>query len=119
MLALLCLAALTTGSPSDFGDITVRCDARVELFSIVFRLAGNAEFRSEKAESPYARDVDQWFAKFRDHQAVMLARSLHAQYGIAYNAVPELAVHVNDAEHLEGRMPLDPRPERLDSRWSA
>jgi Domain of unknown function (DUF4932)/Bacterial Ig-like domain len=119
MLVVLLLAALPFGSPFDRAEITVRCDARVELFSIVFRLAGNSEFHSEKAESPYARDVDQWFAKFRDHQAVLLARSLHAQYGIAYNAVPELAVHVNDAEHLEARLPLDPRPEKLDSRWTA
>jgi hypothetical protein len=120
MIAALVLAALpAVTADAHTGSITVRCDARVELFCIVFRLAGNEEFAMASSTSPYTRDVDAWFAPYREHEAVALARRLREEDGVSWNAVPDLAVHVSEPPELEPRVALDPLPERLDRRWSA
>ncbi|MBK6940738.1 MAG: DUF4932 domain-containing protein [Planctomycetes bacterium] len=99
-------------------SITVRCDARVELFCIVARLAGDPEFNDDRAESPYADAVEDWFDAFRTHPAVEYARVLRRDHGITFDAVPDLALHCDDVESLLPRMPLTPRPARLDARWT-
>ncbi|MFO0983163.1 MAG: DUF4932 domain-containing protein [Planctomycetota bacterium] len=98
--------------------ITVHVDPRVELFAIVFRIAGNPEFNMDVAQSPYAHDVDEWFGSFKSHAAVAMAKQLRTQQGIAYNAIPDLAVHLGALPDLVPLMPLDPRPPRLDARWT-
>jgi len=120
MTASLALAVLLALVPdARTGSITVRCDPRVELFSVVFRLAGNDEFRMASSSSPYASAVDAWFAPYAEHEAVALARRLRDERGVSWNAVPDLAVHVSDPPELAPRVPLDPLPERLDARWTA
>jgi hypothetical protein len=119
VISPLLSAALVSGAVSLQSGISVRTDPRVELFEIVFRLADCGEFKADVAGSPYIERVDAWFEPFKDHAAVRLARELHARESISYNAVPDLAVHVDAVPTLVERMPLVPRPERLDPRWSA
>ena len=40
------------------GAIEVRVDPRVELLSLVFRLAGNPEYNMDNSASPYADEID-------------------------------------------------------------
>ncbi|MHC4940847.1 MAG: DUF4932 domain-containing protein [Planctomycetota bacterium] len=100
MIGLLLLASI---------EVTV--DPRVELLSIIFRLAGSPEYNHLSSRSPYSRDVEKHFPK--DHAAVAMAKRLRAERKIAFDAVMSLAVHCN--EKLE--YPYDGRVERLDHRW--
>lgn len=95
----------------------VTVDPRVELLSIIFRLAGNPEYHQGKVPS-YVQDVDRHFGPFRDHAVVKLARKLRQKQGVRYDAVMGMAVHVTDAVSLQERIPFSPRPRSLDARWT-
>ena len=114
MLSALLTLALSSAS----GDsVPVRVDARVELLTLVFRLAGNPEFNMPVSSSRYADEAAQWFEPAKEHRVFALARALRREHGISFNAVPDLAVHLTPPPELALRVPLVPRPERLDSRW--
>lgn len=106
--------ALSNAAPS----LQVKVDPRVELLSLIFRLAGNPEYSQGKVAS-YTQDADQRFGSFRNHAVVNLAKELRRTRGVSYDAVMSLAVHVKDIEGLHLAVPLHPWPEDLDRRWSA
>src|ERR1039457_1974980 len=64
-------------------------DSRVELMSILFRLAGNQEYRQCRVPA-YDQAIDKYFAPFRNHDAVHLAHSL----AIGFDAPMKLAVNL-------------------------
>jgi hypothetical protein len=97
--------------------LVVRVDPRVELMSIIFRLAGDRQYTMGRVPA-YTAEVDEHFGPFCDHAVVKLARSLSATRGIACDAPMSMAVHWADAYHLDERIPLSPRPQYLDSRWT-
>ena len=97
--------------------IRVLVDPRVELMSVVFRLAGNPEYNQGRVAS-YVADVDKHFGRFKGHAAVARIQSLRASRGISFNAPMSLAVYLTDAENLGERVPLDPLPPRVDERWT-
>jgi hypothetical protein len=84
-------AAIVT-APST--PLEIRVDKRVELVSIVFRLAGSPEYNRSK--TPYAQGVDKSFAAFKNHPAVAAAAELRKKHGISHDAVMILAVHLDD-----------------------
>jgi hypothetical protein len=96
--------------------IPVKVDPRVELMSILFRLAGNPEYGQGRVDR-YTRDVEARFGKLRDHPAVRTARNLRRWRGVSYDAVMNMAVHVTDPPALEEAVPFEPRPASLESRW--
>ena len=102
--------------PTEPVAVDVRVDARVELFSIIFRLAGNPEYRRGSIES-YTKAVDEHFGAHRNHEVVKIAQRLRAERGVSYDAPMSLAVHLGNAEQLRLAVPREPRPETLDSRW--
>jgi hypothetical protein len=104
--------------PGSAHSLRVVVDPRVELMSLIFRLAGNREYNMARVKS-YAEDADKQFGTFRDHAVVKLARELHRTRGVSYDAVMSMAVHLTDAEHLKLKVPLQPWPEGLDKRWTA
>jgi hypothetical protein len=104
--------------PSSAHSLRVVVDPRVELLSLIFRLAGNPEYNMARVTS-YAEDTEKQFGKFRSHAVVSLARELRGTHGISYDAVMSLAVHLTDAERLQLKLPLQPWPEGLDRRWTA
>jgi hypothetical protein len=97
--------------------IAVTVDPRVELMSVLFRLAGNSEYNQGKVPS-YVRDVDSHFGPFREHAVVSLARKLRETQGVSYDAVMGMAVHVTDAFTLQEKIPFSPQPASLDPRWT-
>jgi hypothetical protein len=97
--------------------LVVRVDPRVELMSIIFRLAGDQDCTSSQIPA-YAADVDKHFGPFQDHAVVKLARSLSQTRGICHDAPVSMAVHWPDAYHLDKNIPLSPWPEYLDDRWT-
>lgn len=118
--SLLLAAAVVVPALAAPAKLEARVDPRVELLSIVFRLAGNPEYNMDNSKSPYADDVEKHFGKFRDHDTVQMARRLRSSSGISYDAVMSLAVHLSDdMSDIQPRTPLDPRPDLLESRWTA
>jgi hypothetical protein len=96
--------------------LNVAIDPRVELMSVIFRLAGK-EYNQCRVDS-YAKDVEKHFGKFREHPAVVIARKVCKERGVSYDACMSMAVHISDAEKCDERMPFDPWPENLDRRWT-
>jgi hypothetical protein len=123
ILALLTLPAVVAQSAMAGAQpqaIEVRVDPRVELLSIVFRLAGNPEYSMPSAQSPYSEAVEAHFGPFRDHPVIQRARLLRQQRGISYDAVMSLAVHLKMDQAMipSLRTPLKPRPPQLENRWT-
>jgi len=94
----------------------VAVDPRVELMCIIFRLAGNPEYR-ESSLPRYDQEVEAHFAPFEDHPAVGSAAKLREARHVRWAAPISLAVHLVDAHSLAPRVALDPRPSKLDGRW--
>jgi hypothetical protein len=113
--AILARAA-DAGSPKMASAVQIAVDPRVELMSLVFRLAGNREYNMARVKS-YSDDTDRQFGKFKDHRVVKLASSLRNTRGVSYDAVMSMAVHLSDVNELKLRVPLQPWPDGLDARW--
>lgn len=116
----LCLGALLAG-PARAAEqrLVARVDARVELMSLIFRLAGNPEYNQPNSKSSYLDDVEQHFAPFRSHAVVSQARHLRETRGVSFDAVMSLAVHLTDVTELREKIPVVQKPARLDGRWPA
>ena len=89
--------------------LRVAVDQRVELMSLIFRLAGNPEYSRGRVES-YNLDAERHFNRFRDHAVVKLARELRRTSGVSYDACMSLAVHLDNAEKLQPVVPSGPGP---------
>jgi len=113
LLAAGLLLAALQGKPA---GIAVRVDGRVELFSILARLAAFPEYR-EAPDGSYLRQVDSWFQPFADHAAVQATREMRRRFGVSHDALPSLALHLGELPGLKLWAPLDPRPPGLDGRW--
>jgi predicted Ser/Thr protein kinase len=104
-------------SPASTPPLRVMVDPRVELISIIFRLAGNPEYNQGRVES-YTADVKKQFGAFREHPAVKLARRAYNTRGVSTDAPMSMAAHLADAYEGRAQIPLDPRPKSLDRRWT-
>ena len=109
-------AAPATSEPAP--QPRVQVDARVELVSLIFRLADNPEYNRARVAS-YAADADKQFGKFRDHPAVQLARNLRSSRGVSFDACMNLAILLSDSSEPRLKVPLEPWPDFLDKRWTA
>jgi hypothetical protein len=89
-------------------------DSRIELMSILFRLAGNKEYHQCRIPA-YDKAIDSYFTPYRDHDAVRLARAL----GVGFDAPMKLAVYVRDAESLDELVPFDRQGVHLFRNWNA
>jgi hypothetical protein len=98
-------------------SLRVTVDPRIELLSLVFKLAGNPEYCQGRVES-YTDDVEKQFDGFQDHAVVQLASKLRSARGVSYDACMSMAVHLSDAYQLQPIVPLDPWPEGMDKRWT-
>jgi len=115
LIAPLCdgvvAAQYAVGSADQRIDVGV--DARIELFSVLERLAGRPEYGV--AATPYARAVDEWFGPYADDPAVVTFRELVSSHGIGFDAAMTLAAQLD--ENLAPVRSLTPLPEGLDRRW--
>jgi hypothetical protein len=91
-------------------------DRRIELVGIVCRLAGYPEY-SVNWPLRYLSEIGKWFSRYSRHPAVRMAQRLLVEDGIGYNAPLSLVVHA-DPFTLLPLVPLDPLPEKLDTRWT-
>jgi len=111
LLLILCLPSKL------FGQVyRVEVDPRVELLSIVFRLAGINEYSQGDVPS-YLEAIDRYFAPYRNHPAIQLARELAQTDGVRFGAPMDLAVHVKDVHSLAERIPFDNPDAGLAEQW--
>lgn len=95
----------------------VRVDPRVELMSLIFRLAGNPEYNQNRLPA-YIQDIEKHFGKHKNHEVVQLARQLRKTRGVSFDAVMNLAIHTEDVNSMLERVPLEPAPKSWDIRWT-
>lgn len=72
-----------------------KVDERVELLSLVFRLAGNHEYSSEKFKI-YTDKIWEYYEPYKDHELIQLARELRENNGVGFDAVMNMAIHLDD-----------------------
>lgn len=97
-------------------DLTVAIDPRIELTSIIFRLAGHPEYNQGRVAS-YIADIEEQFGPHRDHPVIKLAQKLKRDRGVSYDACMSFAIHITDATGFEERVPFDAPNLALDRRW--
>lgn len=91
-----------------------KIDQRIELLSIVFRLAGNREYSSD-VYSSYAQDIYSHFNRQKDHPVISFASKLRVENGVSYDAVMKMAFHINQAPALTPKVQFSKNvPEK---RW--
>jgi hypothetical protein len=93
--------------------LSIVVDPRVELMSIIFRLAGNNEY-NQQAVIPYVEDIRKHFDRFHDHPAITLAKELQ----LGYHGPMFLAIYLTPPVELKERVPLD-TPGVIDERFAA
>jgi Domain of unknown function (DUF4932) len=113
-----CAGALALATPAPAGaakerGLRVAVDVRVELLSILCRLAGYPEY--SRARTPYAAAVDRHFAHFSGHAAVRSMKGLHARWAISHNAPVALALYLDG--NFTPVHSFTPMPPGLDARW--
>ena len=112
-LTLLAAAASLFASGQTPPQIRATHDERVELVSILCRLAGYREYNMNTG-GQYVADIDSFFRDAKTHPAVLMLDSLRQTNGIAYDAPMSLAVNLQK----EGsRCTLACDPSTLEERW--
>jgi hypothetical protein len=109
--------AAAEGPSTAAAAIDVRVDPRVELVTVMARLAGFDEYQTPGI-ADYDRAVDEHFAAFREHASIRLLRRLREDRGIGYNAPIELALAA-DGDTWSPAVELSPWPGTIDRRWDA
>lgn len=115
LLIALILMAIPVNTPraADI-KLVARVDPRIELLSIVFRLAGNSEYNMDRFPR-YTTDIDHHFSKYKDQPAVLMAKTLAEKNGVGYDAVMAMAVYLSAPPALN---PLVPFTKDIpDPRW--
>lgn len=69
-------------------------DERVELLSIVARMAGFQEY-NDSSFMPYVKAIHQQFDPYRQHPVILLARQLRDSMGLGFDGVMSMAVHLS------------------------
>ncbi len=69
-----------------FGQLKSKVDERMELTSIVFRVAGIEEFTNDNIPE-YAEAIDKWFGKYKSHKLIDLIKEMRKKYGLGFAGV--------------------------------
>jgi hypothetical protein len=70
-------------------------DKRVELLSIVFRLAERPEYVSNEFKL-YSDRIDQYFEEYKNHELIQFTKSIINENEIAYDGAMWMATHLDD-----------------------
>lgn len=89
-------------------------DKRIELLSIVFRLAGNYEYNDDIYRS-YVSDIHNHFDRYKDHPVIKFATGLRDKNGVGFDAVMFMALYLEQAPALNPVAPFS--SEVPDKRW--
>jgi hypothetical protein len=89
-------------------------DRRVELLSIVARMAGFQEY-SDSSNREYVKAIHAHFDPYLNHPVIRLAKVIRDSLGVGFDAVMAMAVHLSEPPGIEPLLPFtDSIPDR---RW--
>lgn len=96
--------------------IKPKVDERIELMSIVFRLAEAEEYINNNLVD-YVKDIDTYFGPFKNHKVVQYAKEVRESNQIGYDAVTSLAVQLSISESVKIQNNIV--EGQLDKRWTS
>jgi len=95
-LIILCLFSLNVYSQGNNLIEKPKVDERVELLSIVFRLADAKEYSSNRFKL-YTEKIDSYFGKYKNHELIQFVKQIRSENGIGFDQVMEMAIHLGGA----------------------
>ncbi len=103
-----------------FGQLKSRVDERMELTSIVFRIAGIEEFTNDNIPE-YAKAIDSWFGKYESHKLIDLIKEMRKEHGLGFAgvaaSVPFLVIDENGVHDSELRTGSEIEGRWTDENW--
>ncbi len=72
-----------------------KVDERVEILSIVFRLAESEEYNSEVFKL-YTDRIQMHYNSFKNHELIQFVKKMRKENGVGYDAVMSMAIHLDD-----------------------
>ena len=113
VFVLMGRAQLMTEATNPQGQLQVEVSEEVELMSILSRAAGRPEFSFDLA-AQYSKDVESWLSEYRKHPTVAYYQDIIAKYGIGYERVTNMAIHI---EIAKGKVNLIGNRSELNNGW--
>src|SRR5690606_19344887 len=110
---LICFFSLSLFAQSSLLLQKSIVDERVELLSIVFRMAGAEEYSSESFKL-YSDRIYEHFMPYKDHEIMAFVDRQRQTTGTGYDAVMEMAIHIGAAPDFK---PLFPFTDAMPARW--
>lgn len=102
-LSLFLLPSLLWGQKS--GITPPQVDQRVELMSIVFRLADAQEYTANRFPQ-YVEKIEAHFAPYKDHQLIKYVNKKVRKRGVGYDAVMAMAISVTPPPNMDALQPF-------------
>ncbi|MGB1004267.1 MAG: DUF4932 domain-containing protein [Salibacteraceae bacterium] len=75
-------------------------DKRVELLSIVFRLAGSHEY-SQNLFPKYIESIENHFGHFKNHNLIQFVKNELRDEGIGFSSVMSMAIHITQPPNIK------------------
>lgn len=111
---ILIFALLIAGLYGKAQSVVPQVNENVELMSILSRMAGFQEYHMDMA-GQYIKDMDNYFKDNIEHPAVGYMQTLRNRYGISFDAVMSMAIHL---DNRNGTLSLiEEEIPTLDKRW--
>lgn len=110
LIILICNSYMIAQNSNIIEKPTV--DERVELLSIVFRLAESHEYSAENFKL-YTDKINEHYSHFKDHKLINFVKEIRKKNGVSYDAVMKMAVHLDDELN-----PIVPFNDKIpEKRW--
>lgn len=92
---ILMFSAIQSFSQDNYILDKPKVDKRIELLSIVFRLAGSEEFSSKRFKL-YVDRIEDHFSSYENHELIKFARKMVNKNSVGYDVVMSMAIHIDD-----------------------
>ena len=91
-----------------------KVDERVELLSIVFRLADSQEYSSKKFPK-YVDSIEKYFVQYKNHKLIKYIKNKLRKKGVGYDAVMSMAISITEPPNMKPIVPFS--KDIPDNRW--
>lgn len=110
---ILLIIVVVAVAMSATAAIKVEVSETVELMGILAHTADYSAYNANLA-GEYSKDINAWFAPYKQHKAVVLSQDIREKYGIGYERVSNMAIHL-DIE--KGKLKLIGERSELNNGW--
>lgn len=115
-ISIILLLFLTFNSYGQKSEILAepKVDERVELLSIIFRLADSREYSSNRFPK-YVENIEKHFKPYKNHELIKYVKKKLRKKGIGYDAVMHMAISLTDKYPFQAIVPFT--KEIPEERW--